>query len=452
MLICLPNPAERADRSYRLKFKAQNFSQELFPAQIWFLAECLAAGNVIGNHLAESAALRLQALKFLDSLKKLLDVLRSQARVDPMNVNTDLIRCFLRAFDKIFVEFELNIFSVVSHLKKVKSVKEYERQQNIAVLFSESMIRAQKLKYFTVEQIEACDPALIFALPRLSLTWGLLDNKDNNKTLINITGDSEDLTELFSKYHRQLIFVKHLLQSLDKKQLKKLELLTGVVKLDEIGQFLQQNNECAKKRIFNQFPVNQPKKDELVQELFLSICGIADKLHSEHPFEFSHFIKVSLTLPSSAPECEVLNTTVAPMLLSTSSATPPSNTYYSTHLTSTINRTTSELFSKWKCMKCFKCQINFCLLRQKHRCHNCKNVFCSTCCSNKMLLTEMNRQIKVRLCDECCSAPSAILRETSFYTAAVNSYARNSYSDDTLSISSTPNYFVNPSFNGYNEI
>uniref|UniRef100_A0A915DN86 Uncharacterized protein n=1 Tax=Ditylenchus dipsaci TaxID=166011 RepID=A0A915DN86_9BILA len=161
-----------------------------------------------------------------------------------MNVNTDLIRCFLRAFDNIFVEFELN---VVSHLKKVKSVKDMNDKQNIAVLFSESIIRAQKLKYLQL----------------------------------------------------------------------------------------------------NQFPVNQPKKDELVQELFLSICGIADKLHSEHPFEFSHFIKIALTLPSSAPECEVLNTTVAPMLLSTSSATPPSNTYYSTHLTSTINRTASELFSKW---------------------------------------------------------------------------------------------------------
>ena len=64
-----------------------------------------------------------------------------------------------------------HIFSYVSAMVPVKTTLEYDHQLNVAVLFSESLIRAIELGYFTREQIDDSDPNLIIALPRIAIVW-----------------------------------------------------------------------------------------------------------------------------------------------------------------------------------------------------------------------------------------------------------------------------------------
>lgn len=51
---------------------------------------------------------------------------------------TEKIRESLKIFDRLFADFEL---SYVSAMVPVKTVEEYEMQQNVAVLFSDTLQR-----------------------------------------------------------------------------------------------------------------------------------------------------------------------------------------------------------------------------------------------------------------------------------------------------------------------
>ncbi|XP_038070837.1 lateral signaling target protein 2 homolog [Patiria miniata] len=206
---------QRANRDFRAKFP-DDVLQDSLAGQLWFGAECLAAGSTIMNREIESAALRPLARGLTRSLDVLRSVLREQCYKN-LNHYSEKVKEGLRKFDEMFAEFEL---SYVSAMVPVKTAREYDTQQDVIVLFCETMDRALKQCYITQDRVDDYDPALMFTIPRLAIVSGLLIFPDGP---LNMDRDSRNISELFRPFQGLLLKIKELLETLHEEELHLLE-------------------------------------------------------------------------------------------------------------------------------------------------------------------------------------------------------------------------------------
>ncbi|XP_071792749.1 lateral signaling target protein 2 homolog isoform X1 [Asterias amurensis] len=206
---------ERANRDFRAKFP-DDVLQDSLAGQLWFGAECLAAGSTIMNREIESAALRPIARGLTRSLDVLRSILREQCYKD-LNHYSDKVKDGLRKFDEMFAEFEL---SYVSAMVPVKTAREYDTQQDVIVLFCETLDRALKKAYVTQDQVDDYDPALMFTIPRLAIVGGLFVFPSGP---LNMERDSRYISELFRPFQGLLLKIKELLETLHEEELILLE-------------------------------------------------------------------------------------------------------------------------------------------------------------------------------------------------------------------------------------
>lgn len=210
---CIPD--ERANRDFCVKFP-EEIRHDNLAGQLWFGAECLAAGSIIMNREIESIAMRPLAKDLTRSLEEVRNITRDQALRD-LNLYTDRMKDALRHFDSLFAEFEL---SYVSAMVPVKSPKEYYVQQEVVVLFCETVDRSLKLGYLTQDMIDDYEPALMFTIPRLAIVCGLVVYSDGP---LNLERKSEDMSELFRPFRTLLKKIRDLLQTLSDEELITLE-------------------------------------------------------------------------------------------------------------------------------------------------------------------------------------------------------------------------------------
>uniref|UniRef100_A0A8B9TH30 Lateral signaling target protein 2-like protein n=2 Tax=Anas TaxID=8835 RepID=A0A8B9TH30_ANAPL len=157
-------PTQRHSRDYLVKFPEELLVDNLGNHML-FAAECLLAGTFIEVEEAEGAQLRPRARNLLCSLELVRTVLREQSLSQP-GTYPEPVRAALVQFDRLFAEFEL---SYVSSLVAVKSPEEIYRQQEIIVLFCETVERALRSGYLTQEMIDGYEPLLMFTIPRLAI-------------------------------------------------------------------------------------------------------------------------------------------------------------------------------------------------------------------------------------------------------------------------------------------
>ncbi|XP_010765302.1 lateral signaling target protein 2 homolog isoform X2 [Notothenia coriiceps] len=210
---CIPD--ERANRDFCVKFP-EEIRHDNLAGQLWFGAECLAAGSIIMNREIESIAMRPLAKDLTRSLEEVRNITRDQALRD-LNLYTDRMKDALRHFDSLFAEFEL---SYVSAMVPVKSPKEYYVQQEVVVLFCETVDRSLKLGYLTQDMIDDYEPALMFTIPRLAIVCGLVVYSDGP---LNLERKSDDMSELFRPFRTLLKKIRDLLQTLSDEELITLE-------------------------------------------------------------------------------------------------------------------------------------------------------------------------------------------------------------------------------------
>uniref|UniRef100_A0A8C4VM25 Lateral signaling target protein 2 homolog n=1 Tax=Gopherus evgoodei TaxID=1825980 RepID=A0A8C4VM25_9SAUR len=210
---CIPH--ERANRDFRVKFP-EEIRHDNLAGQLWFGAECLAAGSIIMNREIESMAMRPLAKDLTRSLEEVRNIIRDQALRD-LNLYTEKMKESLKHFDVLFAEFEL---SYVSAMVPVKSPKEYYVQQEVIVLFCETVERALKLGYLTQDMIDDYEPALMFTIPRLAIVCGLVVYSEGP---LNLDRKPEDMSELFRPFHTLLRKIRDLLQTLTDDELHTLE-------------------------------------------------------------------------------------------------------------------------------------------------------------------------------------------------------------------------------------
>ncbi|XP_038601145.1 lateral signaling target protein 2 homolog isoform X2 [Tachyglossus aculeatus] len=208
-------PRERANRDFCVKFP-EEIRHDNLAGQLWFGAECLAAGSIIMNREIESMAMRPLAKDLTRSLEEVRNIVRDQALRD-LNLYTEKMKESLKHFDGLFAEFEL---SYVSAMVPVKSPKEYYVQQEVIVLFCETVERALKLGYLTQDMIDDYEPALMFTIPRLAIVCGLVVYSEGP---LNLDHKPEDMSELFRPFHTLLRKIRDLLQTLTEEELHALE-------------------------------------------------------------------------------------------------------------------------------------------------------------------------------------------------------------------------------------
>uniref|UniRef100_A0A3Q2YFA8 Lateral signaling target protein 2 homolog n=1 Tax=Hippocampus comes TaxID=109280 RepID=A0A3Q2YFA8_HIPCM len=208
-------PCDRANRDFSVKFP-EEIRHDNLAGQLWFGAECLAAGSIIMNREIESIAMRPLAKDLTRSLEEVRNITRDQALRD-LNFYTDRMKDALRHFDGLFAEFEL---SYVSAMVPVKSPKEYYVQQEVIVLFCETVERALRLGYLTQDMIDDYEPALMFTIPRLAIVCGLVVYSEGP---LDLDRKAEDMSELFRPFRTLLKKIRDLLQTLTEEELLMLE-------------------------------------------------------------------------------------------------------------------------------------------------------------------------------------------------------------------------------------
>ncbi|XP_073818869.1 lateral signaling target protein 2 homolog [Musca autumnalis] len=220
---------ERDQRSFRAKFP-EEVLQENLAGQLWFGAECLAAGSSIMNREQESKEMRPLAEAVTRSLNNVRYLLRDQClrnnvpnserlNLDKNDAATEQLYESLKRFDRLFAEFE---WRYVSAMVQVKSKEEYEMQELICVLCSETLQRALKLGLLEQDQVDAFDPALMFSIPRLAIVAGLVIYPDGP---LNMDMPAEELSEMFRPFRSLLIKVREYLRNLNETELFYLERL-----------------------------------------------------------------------------------------------------------------------------------------------------------------------------------------------------------------------------------
>ncbi|XP_076230801.1 lateral signaling target protein 2 homolog isoform X2 [Calliopsis andreniformis] len=218
-------PESRANRDFRVKFP-DDVMQENLAGQLWFGAECLAAGSSIMNREAESSAMRPLAKALTKSLDIVRNLLREHALKGHMNLKTQnpldpslekLIES-LKIFDRLFADFEL---CYVGAMVPVKSTKEYEQQELVCVLFSETLQRALERGLLSQADVDNYEPALMFTIPRLAIVSGLLAPPGGPLCLNN----PDNISEMFRPFKTLLLKIRELLWTLNNRELNMLEKL-----------------------------------------------------------------------------------------------------------------------------------------------------------------------------------------------------------------------------------
>lgn len=308
---------ERASRDYRMKFPDEILlteGSESLNGQIWFGAECLSAGSNILNHHKESTMLRPMA----KTLTTHLDSLRTELRelvIDGYGIariGNSLIKKMV-SFDHIFATFE---YEYVRTMLPIRTVEEIEKLQEVAVLFSETLIECVKRKLIKEEDIAEFEPIVMIAIPRLAIVRGLLYENENP---IYMTNKSK-MSTLFQPFHGPLKSIRKLLKALQPNELFMLEkMLANDETADEsnsvvtvkTGQQLDENNLMQQQELdeplMNEMlpetdmtvtPEDAAFKDllfrqsqQLLHRLFVAISGVADQLQSNFASDLRFILK-----------------------------------------------------------------------------------------------------------------------------------------------------------------
>ncbi|XP_009699581.1 PREDICTED: lateral signaling target protein 2 homolog, partial [Cariama cristata] len=183
-------PSQRHSRDYLVKFPEELLVDNLGNHMLF-------AAEVSPGMLSWGAQLRPQARNLLCSLELVRTVLREQSLSQPGSY-PEPVRAVLIQFDRLFAEFEL---SYVSSLVGVKSPEEIYRQQEIIVLFCETVERALRLGYLTQEMIDGYEPLLMFTIPRLAIISGLLIYPEGP---LSLERSPEQMSRVFSPFYNLL--------------------------------------------------------------------------------------------------------------------------------------------------------------------------------------------------------------------------------------------------------
>ncbi|XP_062977056.1 lateral signaling target protein 2 homolog isoform X2 [Elgaria multicarinata webbii] len=414
-------PKERHGRDYVIKFPEDLLVDNL-RNHLLFAAECLMARTYIDVEEADGIRLRPLAKDLLCSLELVRTVLREQSLSQPGPFSEPIRRALIR-FDALFAEFEL---SYVSSLVSVKSPEEIYRQQEIVVLFCETVARALKCGYLTQEMIDGYEPQLMFTIPRLAIISGLLIYPDGP---LNLDRRPEEISRVFSPFYVLLRKIRDLLRVLSKEELYKLEKRVLNQSAADSQTFIDVDSPdfrgfatscgCPPVRstqvaAITDVPQNARwlelrarynNTEDMIHTLFVCISGVADQLQTNFASDLRAILKsVFKIVTSRTEELEVTDTgqmevCLAPTAPHLADCALCSNSREGT------GREDALVPPDWvpdsTCSHCMACHASFTFLRRRHHCRSCGKIFCSRCSSHLAPLPHFRQLKPVRICTHC---------------------------------------------------
>ncbi|XP_059681568.1 lateral signaling target protein 2 homolog [Gavia stellata] len=451
-------PTQRHSRDYLVKFPEELLVDNLGNHML-FAAECLLAGTFLEVEEADGAQLRPQARNLLCSLELVRTVLREQSLSQP-SCYPEPVRAVLVQFDRLFAEFEL---SYVSSLVAVKSPEEIYRQQEIIVLFCETVERALRLGYLTQEMIDGYEPLLMFTIPRLAIISGLLIYPEGP---LSLEQSPEQMSRVFSPFYNLLKKIRDLLRVLSEEELCVLErsLCTaesedpcgpatspawGAVMpradppapwgLLEVPRVTPSSPTCmawlGQPGAVDDLGTNrrpQPPRSSLgldatpgaccsdlrsrysstkdmLHTLFVCISGVADQLQTNFASDLRSILKTVFKIVAS--QAEPLEELGASQEEDGDPCVADAPRVADCPLCSSpaeaagLRRAGTRCLPEWvpdsTCSQCSACRSPFTLLRRRHHCRSCGKIFCARCSPHAVALPHYGHLKPVRVCTHC---------------------------------------------------
>ncbi|XP_060621623.2 lateral signaling target protein 2 homolog [Anolis sagrei] len=422
-------PTERHGRDYVIKFPEDLLVDNLRNHML-FAAECLMAHTYIDVDEADGVRLRPLAKDLLCSLELVRVVLREQSLNQPGPYSEPIRRALVR-FDMLFAEFEL---SYVSSLVSVKSPEEIYRQQEIVVLFCETVARALKLGHLTQDMIDGYEPQLMFTIPRLAIISGLLIYPDGP---LNLERRPEEISRVFSPFYVLLRKIRELLRVLSKEELYKLEKRVLNENAADSQPFSDKDSHDSRDlstrhscppapRHLGQEATNIPvgviigppqstrrmelrarysNTEDMIHTLFVCISGVADQLQTNFASDLRAILKSVFKIVTSRTEELVVTDTgqteicVAPTDSQTQNCALCSNSREGNGREGALGP--PEWVPDSTCSHCMACRQPFTFLRRRHHCRSCGKIFCSRCSSHLAPLPHLRQLKPVRVCTHC---------------------------------------------------
>ncbi|KAM6056581.1 lateral signaling target protein 2 homolog isoform 2-T2 [Chlamydotis macqueenii] len=455
-------PTQRHSRDYLVKFPEELLVDNLGNHML-FAAECLLAGTFLEVEEADGVQLRPQARSLLCSLELVRTVLREQSLSQPGSY-PEPVQAALIQFDRLFAEFEL---SYVSSLVAVKSPEEIYRQQEIIVLFCETVERALRLGYLTQEMIDGYEPLLMFTIPRLAIISGLLIYPEGP---LNLEQSPEQMSRVFSPFYNLLKKIRDLLRVLSAEELCLLErsLCTAesedpcgpaspcgaaVPRADppapwgllEVPRATRPPPTCSawlgppgtgddlgSNRQWGPQPLgSSPGLDatagarcselrsrysstkDMLHTLFVCISGVADQLQTNFASDLRSILKTVFKIVAS----QVEEPTEEPGASQEEDGDPCavdaprvadcplcSSPAEAAGLRRAGPRRLPEWVPDSACSQCSACRLPFTLLRRRHHCRSCGKIFCARCSPHTAALPHYGHLKPVRVCTHCYAA------------------------------------------------
>lgn len=102
--------------------------------------------------------------------------------------------CKLEHFDRLFTSFE---YEYVKAMLPIKTAEELEKQQDLTVLFSETVSGALKKGLIAQDDIDECQPSVMITIPRLAIVCGLMCDESPI-----FKSRKDQLSNIFRPYHK----------------------------------------------------------------------------------------------------------------------------------------------------------------------------------------------------------------------------------------------------------
>jgi len=180
---------DRDPRAFRAKFP-EEVLQENLAGQLWFGAECLAAGSSIMNRETESKEMRPLAQAVTKSLGNVRVLLRDQClknnvpnsktlHLDLNDSTTEQLYESLKIFDRLFAEFELSYVShTIPQVQRLpiiicctwKAISLGETGKGAALIYGQLLIQISSPFYIYRLMTNPCWPASFMRIDR-SQRW-----------------------------------------------------------------------------------------------------------------------------------------------------------------------------------------------------------------------------------------------------------------------------------------
>nr|XP_031361934.1 lateral signaling target protein 2 homolog [Lonchura striata domestica] len=446
-------PTQRHSRDYLVKFPEELLVDNLGNHML-FAAECLLAGTFLEMEESDGAQLIPQARNLLCSLELVRTVLREQSLSQP-NSYPEPVRAVLIQFDRLFAEFEL---SYVSSLVAVKSPDEIFRQQEIIVLFCETVERALHLGYLTQEMIDGYEPLLMFTIPRLAIISGLLIYPEGP---LSLERSPEEMSRVFSPFYSLLKKIRDLLWVLSAEELCLLErsLCTAEQEdpcspdggaavpsadppapfsLPEVPNATQPLPTCTTRlgppRAMDGLGTDRQQgcavgreQDQDGKSHTIPGVMVTSPLRSPQPLESGPGMGVNASSGACCSELRSRYSSTKDMLhtlfVCISGVADQLQTNFASDMRSILKTvfkivcsqaepseeqsysTGARHLPEWvpdsTCSQCSACRSPFTLLRRRHHCRCCGKIFCARCSPNTAVLPYYGQTKPVRVCTHC---------------------------------------------------